>query len=448
MVSTQPTGTRSSTTTWSERHPTGIRAGAVSRPLRPRATSVSTCVEDDLFNPFLNGTVDDPYRYYALRRAHAEVQRGLPPDPSGPVCWYALGYQAASRALTADHFGLEISRVVPAEYLPPPAQVARPFLELIQQWMILRDPPAHTRLRRAVAPAFTKDAVLSQGPAIRQIANQLLDDARLRGRMDLMTDFAVPLPILIIGRLLGVTDVDLRQIKDWSRSLLQGIDLKDNLSFDEAYVLASSAATQLNHFLRDLIMERRRSPRGDLISGMLDADLDESEIISSCALLLFAGHETTVNLIGNGMLALLRHPSQLDQLRNNLSALPVAIEELLRYDSPSQITFRYAMKSCELGGVHLGAGEPIGIVVGSANHDTSQFHEPTVLDLERMPNRHLSFGAGCHACIGAGLARLEAQIAFEAILSSFPQIELLTTTPRWSASRGIRGLSTLPLRVA
>ncbi len=201
--------------------------------------------------------------------------------------------------------------------------------------------------------------------------------------------------------------------------------------------------------MHDLLIQRRRAPRGDILSGVCaTGECSDSELIANCALLLFAGHETTVNLIGNGVLALLRNPGQLQLLRAAPELVPGAVEELLRYDSPSQMTFRYAMHPCSLAGHPLSPGEPVGIVIGAANHDEAQFANPATLDIRRSPNRHLSFGNGRHTCLGGALARAEGCAALGQLVATFPTIELAPQALSWSPSLGLRGLSRLLVEVA
>jgi cytochrome P450 len=254
---------------------------------------------------------------------------------------------------------------------------------------------------------------------------------------------------MVIGRLLGIESSDLKLLKSWSRALLGGIDLKRAGDQETAYAQAAQAAQDIGLYLKDLLTRRRAAPRADLMSRLAATDdVSDEELIANCALLLFAGHETTVNLIGNGLLALLRHPRELRRLREERALLPTAVEELLRYDSPAQMTFRFAMQPMELAGRSLQTGEPVGIVIGAANRDPSEFPDPQALNLGRSPNRHLSFGNARHACLGATLARLEGQIAFETWLDLCPHARLTDEPQQWLPSRGLRGLARLHIELA
>jgi cytochrome P450 len=409
---------------------------------------MNTATADDRFDPFVAGFLDDPYRHYAGWRRAAPLHRGVSPDSQGSECWYILDYATARQALVDDRLGLEFQRVVPQEYLLPPPAEFSPFFTLIRHWFIFRDPPDHTRLRRLFAPAFTKDALGGMTQDIDSIAAQLCRNLSNKREIDLIADFALPLPVMVIGLILGMDVNDLELLKAWSHALLVGIDLKRADDAYCAYAKASCAATELGDYLEKLIAARRRAPRDDLLSSLVsNPDCDDSELAANCALLLFAGHETTVNLIGNGMLALLSNPAELQLLRDDARLLPTAIEEMARYDSPSQMTFRFAMERHELGGSVLQPGEPVGIVIGAANRDAAQFQDPDRFDVCRWPNRHLSFGAGRHACLGGLLARIEARAAFQHLLANFRQMERSTATSHWSPSRGLRGLASLPIRV-
>lgn len=402
---------------------------------------------DDLLNPFSNTFLLDPYPHYARWRRGDGLCRGVSPDSSGAPCLYALGYAYARQLLADDRLGLEFYRVVPPEHLPRPAPEALPFLSLVQQWMLFRDPPHHARLRKVFAHAFARAGLSRYVPAIGSITNALLEEVADALRVNLIDALACSLPVLVIARILGLPEEDFPLLKRWSRALLRGIDMRRADESDDALREASDAATQIQEYLSELLARRRRAPDTDLISEIAGStELTREELIANCALLLFAGHETTVNLIGNGSLALLKHPEQLAALRADPSRLGTAIEELLRYDSPSQITFRYAMEPIELGEYRMQPGEPIGIVIGSANRDETQFEQPDTLDLARAPNRHLSFGSGRHACLGSALARLEAEAAFRGMLRMFARIEL-TGPPRWRPSFGLRGLLSLPVEV-
>lgn len=392
------------------------------------------------FNPFLPDFIDDPYPHYAAWRVRAPIHRS-------DGVWYTLDYQLAKQALTDDKIGLEYYNVVPPEYLPATPPQYAPFFNLIKKWMMFRDPPDHTHLRSLLAGAFTKEALAGLQSTIDAASKSLFEKMREGEPVDLITSFAFPLPVIVIGKILGVGDCDIEVLKRWSHALLGGIDLKAADQTDRAHADATQAANELREYLRDEISSCRGSARQDLLTRLASAGVDEEEIIANVALLLFTGHETTVNLIGNGMLALLRNPDQERLLRAKPELLSSAIEEMVRFDSPSQMTFRYALKPCELGGYELQPGEPIGVIIGAANHDPKHFEQPQRFDIQRSPNRHLSFGSGRHVCLGINLARMEAQSAIRTLLSKCESIKLATPHAQWRRSIGMRGLATLPVHL-
>ena len=281
---------------------------------------------------------------------------------------------------------------------------------------------------------------------------RLLDGVRGRSTFDLMAEVAYPLPVLVICELLGVPEADRDRFGVWSAALAEALD---NLTLNNPEVLArcNAAATGLTEYFRDLVRIRRSAPRDDLLSGLIAAEehgdrLTEDELLGTCVLLFFAGHETTVNLIGNGTLALLRHPVELERLRAEPALLPNAVEELLRYDSPVQRTGRTVLEEVEIGGHVLQAGYRVNLLLGAANRDPAQFSDPDRLNVTR-PNasQHLSFASGIHYCVGAPLARLEAQLAIGALLRRFPDLRLAIVSPAWRRTFVLRGLTALPVSV-
>jgi cytochrome P450 len=270
------------------------------------------------------------------------------------------------------------------------------------------------------------------------------------GRSDLIHDLAEPLPAIVIAELLGVPAEDHRQFREWSSQLIAGVGALGNREIQTASALA---AEHIFKYLADIIAARRRSPCDDLISAMIHAQeetdaLSDAELLATSNLILLAGHETTTNLIGNGMLALLRQPDQLARLRAEPPLMPSAIEELLRYDGPVQATVRVALEDVEIDGHAVPAGSMVMANIGAANHDPDEFDEPERLDLGRDPNNHLAFGFGVHFCMGAPMARLEAQLALGALIARFPSIELLDDAPEYRPNPILRGLKRLDLELA
>jgi pimeloyl-[acyl-carrier protein] synthase len=285
---------------------------------------------------------------------------------------------------------------------------------------------------------------------VEALVEELLDRVAPRGEMELVRDLAAPLPVIVIAELLGVPAADRERLVQWSEDL---IELLDPLSGREGLDPPKRASRALAGYFRELLAQRRREPRDDLLSAMLAAEergehLQEGELLSLCSLILAAGNETTRNLIGNGVRALLAHPEERKRLRDDPALLPSAVEEFLRYDGPIQMTDRVATEDCEIGGQAIRAGQLVGVLLGSANRDPERFPEPDRLDLGRPDNRHLAFGHGLHFCLGAGLARLEAQVAIGGLLRRFPDFRGDPEPPGWKASVVIRGPTALPLRLA
>jgi pimeloyl-[acyl-carrier protein] synthase len=398
--------------------------------------------DEVVFNPFAPEFHEDPYPAYRLLRERDPVHQ----MPMG--AWVLTRYDDVAAALRDSRLGRAGSEVMLAavygagnEDIPMPPS------------MLFRDPPDHTRLRSLVSRAFTPRVVEGLRARIGEIVDHLLDRAQERGRMDVIADLAYPLPVTVISEMLGVDPGDHEAIKQWSADIARGLDALVMPSDPDLVQRASRGRRELGEYFRRLIPERRRQPRQDLLTLLIAAEeqgdrLTEGELLSTCVLLYVAGHETTVNLIGNGLYALLRHPAELGRLRVQPDLLPAAVEELLRYDAPVQRTVRIAHEDVELGGRHIDKGSLIVPVMGAANRDPAHFPDPDRLDIGRRENRHVAFGYGIHFCLGAPLARLEGQIVLAHLLRRFPQLALLTERPPWRRSFTLRGLQALPVSCA
>ncbi|MCZ8521148.1 MULTISPECIES: cytochrome P450 [Paenibacillus] len=314
--------------------------------------------------------------------------------------------------------------------------------------LITTNPPRHTQLRSLVNQAFTPKAVAAMEPRIAELAHELLDRAAEGGEFDLIRDFAYPLPVIVIAELLGIPSEDRDRFKHWSDEVVASADtiLGGSLSGSQ------QAHREMNEYFSGIIEQRRKEPKDDLISALIAAEdgefhLSQSDILAFCALLLVAGNETTTNLIGNAVLALIEHPEELAKLRSRPELLTSAIEEVLRFRSPVQAMFRTASGDVEIGGQLIPAGSRVVAWIGSANRDEDKFPEAGRFDIERTPNGHIAFGHGIHFCLGAPLARLEAKVALEAVLSRLPELALASEEPLPPA-RGfiVHGVSKLPLR--
>jgi cytochrome P450 len=314
--------------------------------------------------------------------------------------------------------------------------------------MLDLEPPDHTRLRRLVSRAFTPRTVEALRPHVEAIVNGLIDDFGGRGEVDLIADYAEPLPVTVIADLLGIPEADRHLLRPWSADICLMYELNPP---DESARKAVAASLDFSAYLRDLLAERRVHPGDDLISGLAGVidhgdTLTEQELIATCVLLLNAGHEASVNGAGNGWWTLFRHPDALAGLRAEPALMPTAIEELLRFETPLSMFERWVLEPIEVQGVTLERGQEIAMLFGSANRDPAAFDRPDDLDLRRDPNPYLSFGAGIHYCLGAPLAKLELGIAFETLLRRVPRLELVEA-PQWKPTFVLRGLRELRVRV-
>ena len=327
----------------------------------------------------------------------------------------------------------------------------RPDIEgvahVLRHWAVYRDPPDHTRLRALLNKAFTPRTVEAMRPRIQHVVDELLDRVAGRGCMDFIADFAFPLPATVIGAMLGVPSVDLPRLKGWSDQIASYIGGAQR--GDDNIQNASRGLASVVEYFRALIRRRDASPQDDLVSLMLAAEdrgdmLSEEEVVSNCVLLLFAGHETTTDLLGNGLFHLLRRRRHVP-LRNDPSRIPGAIEEILRYDPPVAGKIKVAAEDVELRGRRIAKDDLVAIMIASANRDPRQFDDPDELVIDRECARHLAFGQGIHFCLGAALARLETHIAFATLFRRFGTLRLAAETPSWKPQIFFRGLSALPV---
>ncbi len=322
--------------------------------------------------------------------------------------------------------------------------------DTFRDMLLLVDPPRHSRLRGLVAQAFSAKAIRDLTADIERLVDELLDDVRPRGEIDVIADLGNPLPGQVIATMLGVPAEDQPYFKRWATSIAYALDSTGSPDADERLRRGRQDIRELAAYLRDVIAARRRAPRNDLITALVRARdqedrLSEAEIISTIALILFAGNETTTNLIGNGVLTLLRSPDALAQVRDAPEYLRWAIEEILRFESPVQYISRCALEPVTIDGYEVQPGEWAVFVIGAANRDPSQFADPDRFDPTRKPNRHLGFGYGTHFCLGAPLARLQGQIAIKAVVQQLPGLELATPEVSWRDTTGFRGLTALPV---
>jgi len=328
-----------------------------------------------------------------------------------------------------------------------------PIAKNLSSWALLLDPPDHTRIRGLISKAFTPRVVQRLHGKIIELAALLVDDAGARadkGTIDIVHDLAAPLPVIVIGDLLGLPRDDRHRLKGWSDALAAFMGAgRPTLERAE---LAARAIVDMEAYFRDALAARRRAPGDDLLSMLVGAEeggvfLAEQEILSTCTMLLFGGHETTTNLIANAMHVLLAHPAELARLRADPEALPGAIEEVLRFESPVQRMGRVAREDLEIAGVRIPAKSRVYLFMGAAHRDPAQFPDPDRLDVTRADVRHFSFGLGAHYCIGAALGRMEAHAALAELLRRFPGMRPAYEEPAWNDNITIRGLATLPVDV-
>jgi cytochrome P450 len=390
----------------------------------------------DLTDP---AVVADPYPAFARAREVAPVQWH-----EGLQLWLSFTHAESNAVLRDRRLGRIWRDKEPAERFES--------FNLIHRNAILEmEPPDHTRLRRLISTAFARGHVERLRPWVQELAKELVDGLIERSggteAVDVLSGMAEQLPVDVIAELLGVPHADRPRLRPWSNAVVKMYEYGRTTEIEDA---AEQAAAEFVDYLRALAAERRKSPGEDLLSHLVtvrDSEgdrLTEDELVTTCILLLNAGHEATVNVSGNGLLALLEHPDQLQRLREDPGLLPTAIEELMRFDSPLQLFERTATEDVEIGGVTVERGQKIAALLGAANRDPSVFTDPDVLDVGRLDNPHISFGAGVHFCIGAPLARVELQASFGALLSRTTSIELARPARR-RPEFVIRGLRDLPV---
>ena len=398
-----------------------------------------------VFNPFLPSYQANPYPAYAALRAQDPVHFSL-----AIQAWVLTAYEDCERVLR-DAETFSSSSFTASGQLATVLQQQRREFPLGEVPTVLNsDPPVHTRLRTLLNRAFTPRAIEGLRPHIEEIAASLLADAGgAGGRFDAVTGFAQPLPIIVIAELLGVPPSDRDQLKEWSTAIANTTNV---LNTEGALEAARQATVDLIAYMDEIVARRRAAPGADIMTALVQAEedgerLSHDELLAFSILLLLAGHETTTNLIGNGLFALTEHPGQAARLRAEPELLPSAVEEFLRYDSSVQGAVRFARQTVEIGGRTIEQGSTLLLLLGAANRDPAQFPAPDALDVSRSPNRHLSFGRGVHFCLGAPLARLEGDIAFRALLDRFPEPRVAEGGAQRSGTLVLRGMGKLELEV-
>ena len=406
-------------------------------------SKVSAPVKKVLFSDEI---LQDPYPTYA--RLHEEGPLHYVDVGSKWAVWSIFSHAECSSIAKDPRLSAKRARQM---LLPLPLSRQSEFSELARMlslWLIFMDPPEHTRLRKLLNKGFSAAAVEGLRPQAEAIVDQMLKPLQHGSEVELMSEFANPMPVRIISELLGVPQALHGTFVNASRAIavFRG---NPNRTVEEARA-AQDALIELTEFFRKTVAERRRNKGTDLISLLIDIEeegevLTEEELYAQCIALLFAGHETTRNLIGNGMYTLLKNPQQTAELRDKPEMIRSAVEELLRFESPVQFTARVLKEDIEVCGQHISKGWTVLCMLGAANRDPKQFKEPNQLNLNRLNNQHLAFSAGLHFCIGAQLARLEGQIAILNLVQRFPKMKLTGPRPEWASTFGFRGLKSLPV---
>lgn len=373
-----------------------------------------------------------------------------------PVHWDELGFWVLTRydditfVYTDPRFSRAQGLMRGYERLPEDGQrVAAPVYGSFSKTMFYSDPPYHTRLRGLVSKAFTPRAVEQMRPTIQRITDELLDEVAEKGQMDLIPDFAYPLPIMVIAEMLGLPGGDRKELKSWSDDLFAILGTVKRHT-PESLERAAQSLKKLTDYVTALSQARRVDPQNDLLTALVAVveageRLSQEELAANVNILLSAGHETTSNLFGNGILALLQHPEQMQKLRAQPELVSLAVEEMMRYDNPVQVAYRSAAEDVELGGKLLHKGDLVNMVLGAANRDPQRFSDPNRFDVTRDEGKHLGLGLGIHFCLGAPLLRLEAEIVFNTILQRFPKLELASDHWEWQEQPIFRGVKSLPV---
>ncbi len=410
----------------------------------PRSDAESSS-EYDLF---CRGRLADPYPLLHRLRKQAPVHWCAPLD-----CWFVTRYDDvlaghADPRLSSDKMQVKMKQLPPA---------LRKKVERLGQhlsmWVSHTDPPDHTRLRRLVHLAFTPAVVAGMRPRIQEIVDALVDKAETQGQMDIIADFAYPLPVTVVCELLGIPPQDVTQFTQWVEDIVAFIDGSE-LEIPNVAERSLRSLLELTDYFHAIAQERQRSPGDDMISALVAVEeegnrLSPDELFAMCVQMLVGGHDTTTGLIGNGLHALLQNPAELEKLKANPSLIDSAVEEFLRYESPGPRDTRLALEDLEIGGQQVREGQAVVLMLSAANRDPEQFPDPDRLDICRQPNKHVAFGWGIHFCLGAPLARLMGEIALNTLLRRLPEVRFADNSwhdnPPWREAVGLRMLNSLPV---
>lgn len=384
---------------------------------------------------------NNPYPYYERLREETPVFYW-----ETYQLWTFVNHAEINTILRDRRFGRQITHLVSREELgwPPERAELKPFLDVDRFSLLELEPPDHTRLRSLIQKAFMARQISRLQSRIETLAHQLIDEMTAQGEADLLTAFATPIPVTVIAELLGVPTSMTDKFLVWSHAMVKMYELGRTAEDEKTAV---QAAEEFVAYLREYVARRRKEPQDDLITHLIAVEesgekLSEDELISTCILVLNAGHEATVNVIGNGVYSLLQHPAELERWRKNVSLTPSAVEELLRYDTPLHLFNRWVLEDLEFAGQKFEQGTQVSLLLGAGNRDPQVFDAPATLDLGRAQNPHLSFGAGLHYCLGAPLARLELQTALPILLKRLPNLHL-SEAPSYQNTYHFHGLESL-----
>ncbi len=386
------------------------------------------------FDPLAPAVLADPYPFYAWLREHDPLHWGVSGDAEAAGCWMVTRYDDALALLKDERFGREIKQVEAGRGASTQDEAA----VIMREWMVLRDPPVHTVLRGLVHRAFTPQVIERWTPRMAAIAAELVAPCRDLRAFDLMTALALPFPVRVVAEMLGVPPEDAPLFTPWTEALAALIEFEQT---PEVVAQGNRAMSELADYLRGVIAERQRQPQDDLISALLldNPEISEPVLLGACTQLLFGGNAPVAYLIANGVMALLRNPEQLAWLAAQPGTPTIAVDELMRFDSSVQMTFRYALRDVVWRDKFIGRGDLVAIVFGAANRDARQFDAPDCLNLHRTPNRHLSLGQGIHYCLGAALARTEGRVLLDTLLSLLLELQLAEERIPYARTVAVRG---------
>lgn len=400
-------------------------------------------IDDEVLSP---ERIADPHSYFAILREHDPVHWN-----EKYRAWFIHRYDDVLDALRDPCFSSERIGAAYDRLTEEQKAERQPTYDILMDWLVFRDPPDHTRLRRLVSRAFTPRAVEAWRGRVIGVVEELIDGLSGRDHFDLIEDFAYPIPAVVIAEMMGVPPDDRDRFKDWSDDVM--ILVFGARGVGDRRARAQQGLIELAAYLGDLVVHYRQHPADNIISNLVevsegDDSLEDPEIVANCVLFLFGGHETTTNLIGNGIRVLLNHPDQLQRLRDDPSLIKPAVEEILRFDGPSKMEVRTLADKVEMRGKTLPAGDMVYLVQHAANRDPEVFDQPDQFDIARDPNNHIGFGFGLHFCLGASVARLEGTIALEALVRRLPNLELGPEPEVWVPTMLSRGLEHLPVSLS